>query len=83
MADPRIDKLACLMVEYSAPVHEGDKVVIQGAPIAQPLLLAIYREVLLHGGYPLLMPSLPGAQESFSALPATSNSITFLPWKKW
>ncbi len=65
--DPRIEKLARVMVEYSAPTREGDQVVIQGAPVAQPLLLAIYREVLQHGGHPLLLLSLPGAEELFFA----------------
>ena len=65
MSDPRIEKLARVMVEYSAPVRQGDKVVIQGAPVSQPLLLAIYREVLQHSGHPLLLPILPGAEDLF------------------
>jgi len=65
MADPRIEKLARVMVEYSAPVREGDQVVIQGAPVAQPLLLALYRAVLERGGQPSLLTILPGADEVF------------------
>jgi len=65
MADPRIEKLARVMVEYSAPVREGDQVLIQGTSAAQPLLLAMYRAVLEHGGHPLLMCPVPGADEVF------------------
>jgi aminopeptidase len=65
MADPRIEKLARVMVEYSAPVREGDQVVIQGMPAAQPLLLAIYRAVLERGGHPQLMSTVPGVDEVF------------------
>jgi len=65
MTDPRVEKLAQVMTEYSAPVREGDQVVIQGTPLAQPLILALYRAVLRRGGHPLLMVDLPGTEESF------------------
>ncbi len=65
MSDPRIEKLARVMTEYSAPVHEGDQVVIMGMPVAQPLLLALYRSVLEHGGMPLLLTGVPGADSIF------------------
>lgn len=65
MADPRIDKLARVMTEYSAPVYPGNQVVIQGSAAAQPLLLALQRAVLERGGHPLLQTTLPGADEVF------------------
>ncbi len=63
MSDSRIEKLARVLVEYSAPVYKGNQVMIQGTPAAQPLLLAIYRAVLERGGHPSLLPALPGADE--------------------
>lgn len=65
MTDPRVEKLAQVLTEYSAPVQEGDQVAIQGSPLAQPLLLALYRAVLRRGGHPLLFVDVPGAEEIF------------------
>lgn len=65
MNDPRIAKLAKVLTEYSAPVREGVQVMIQGTPLAQPLVLALYREVLRRGGHPLIVLEVPGAEEIF------------------
>lgn len=65
MIDPRIEKLAGLLVEYSTSVREGDRVLIRGASIAEPLLKAIYSRVLQAGGHPLMMASLSGMEELF------------------
>ncbi len=53
MADPRIRKLAKLIVNYCVEVKKGDEVVIGGGIESLPLLREIYREVLVNGGYPL------------------------------
>lgn len=65
MTDPRIDKLAGLLVEYSTAVREGDRVLIRGTALAEPLLKAVYSRVLQAGGHPLMMASLPGLEELF------------------
>ena len=62
-ADPRIEKLADLLVNYSVTVRPGDKVVITGEAIAEPLLKAIYTRVLQAGGHPTMMAELPGLDE--------------------
>ncbi len=63
MKDPRIEKLAELLVKYSAPVKPGDKAVIQGSSVAAPLIREIYKQVLIAGGYPLVMAAIPGVEE--------------------
>jgi len=65
MADPRIEKLADVLVNYSVEVQSGHKVMIQGETITSPLLEAVYAKVLQAGGHPLLKPSLAGTQELF------------------
>jgi len=55
MKDPRNDKLAELLVDYSTGIHQGDRVVIEAASCASPLVEAIYIEVLQAGGFPLVM----------------------------
>lgn len=63
MTDPRIEKLADLLVNYSVMVRLGDKVFITGETIAEPLLKAIYTRVLQVGGHPTMMAELPGLDE--------------------
>ena len=54
MRDPRIDKLANVLVTYSVGVKRGDVVRITGSVPALPLVRAAYREVVIAGGHPLL-----------------------------
>jgi len=56
MADPRIDKLADLLVNYSVAVRPGDRVAITGANVTTPLINAVYARVLQAGGHPLVVP---------------------------
>lgn len=63
MTDHRIEKLADVLVNYSIAVRPGDKVWINGAPLAEPLLKAIYARVLQAGGHPFVTLALPGASE--------------------
>ena len=65
MADSRIEKLAELLVNYSVAVKQGDKVAIQGEMLAEPLLRAVYIEVLKAGGHPYLVTPMPGQDEIF------------------
>jgi aminopeptidase len=63
MKDPRIEKLADLLVNYSVAVRPGDKVVIHGQTTGEPLMQAVFGSVLRAGGNPILLPTLPGTEE--------------------
>ena len=65
MADPRVEKLADVLVNYSVAVQPGDKVLIQGGTPASPLLKAVYAKVLQAGGHPMMRVAIPGMQELF------------------
>lgn len=52
MQDPRLEKLAAVLVGYSTAVKPGDLVRLVGPPVSRPLLVAIYRAVIRAGGYP-------------------------------
>ncbi len=52
MRDPRLDKLADILVRYSTRVKKGDLVSIGADPIALPLVEAVYEAVLKAGGHP-------------------------------
>ncbi|HQY30312.1 MAG TPA: aminopeptidase [Thermomicrobiales bacterium] len=54
-----IDKWAQVLVHYSTGVQPGDRVMITGGVAAEPLLRAIYREVLRVGGLPTIVPTFP------------------------
>jgi aminopeptidase len=52
MRDPRLEKLADVIVNYSVGVKKNQLVRIIGSPIAQPLIVELYRKVLAAGGHP-------------------------------
>jgi len=52
MPDPRLQKLAQLLINYSLEIRPGDKLRITSAPAAAPLLREVYREALRAGAYP-------------------------------
>ena len=58
MVDSRIENLAKLCVQYSVDVKPKEKGFIQGNVLAFPLIKELYRECLLGGAYPIIMPSL-------------------------
>jgi aminopeptidase len=60
MRDPRLEKLAQVLVGYSVGVKPGQLVRIKGPPIAQPLIAELYRQVLAAGGHPMVR--LPPAE---------------------
>ncbi len=52
MTDPRLNRLAKVLVNYSVGVKPGQLVRISGASVAEPLIIELYREVILAGGNP-------------------------------
>lgn len=51
MQDPRFEKLADVLVNYSTGVRPGNLVRLAGPPIGRPLLVALYRAVIKAGGH--------------------------------
>ncbi|RCS51884.1 aminopeptidase [Bremerella cremea] len=49
--DPRYEKLAQVLVQYSGKVKPGQLVRISGPTIAEPMIIAIYREVIRAGAH--------------------------------
>ena len=54
MRDPRVEALAGILVGYSTKVKHGEVCVVQGTTAAEPLVQAVYEEVLKAGGLPIL-----------------------------
>lgn len=74
MLDPRVDRMASVLVDYSTHIQRGDRVLIEAEPVAEPLVRALFRRILLAGGHPHLQISL-GGQTTYSGL-----DTTFLEW---
>ncbi len=55
MADPRVERLARLLVQYSVAVQPGETVILSSTVAGLPLLGEVYREVVRAGGYPYPM----------------------------
>ena len=65
MPDPRITKLAKLMVHYSLKLKPGQQVVIRTHPLAEELTLATYEEAIKAGAFVTILSEIPGSQEIF------------------
>ena len=63
MLDPRVAKLAQVLVQYSAGVKPGDLVSISGTALAEPLVVALLEETLKAGGHPRVRLSPMAASE--------------------
>jgi len=64
-SDERTRKLAKLVVDYSVKVEKGENVVISGSTEASEFISALYKEVILRGGHPILRLTLPGLAPFF------------------
>jgi aminopeptidase len=65
MSDPRIHNLARLLVNYCVAVQPGDKIILNGAIVAFPLVRETYREIIRAGGHPLVMLQSEELEEIF------------------
>src|SRR4051812_34279291 len=65
MRDPRLEKLADVLVSYSVGVSKGQVVRIGGEHAAAPLMLELYAKVLAAGGHPFVQPTFEQIDEHF------------------
>lgn len=54
MADPRLEKMASILVDYSVKVQEGEQILINSTPLARPLIEEVYRLIVRRGAYPIV-----------------------------
>ena len=83
MKDQRADALAQILVRYSTRVGEGDVCAIQGASTAEPLIQAVYEEVLRAGGLPIVQMSPEEASAAFFALASEAQLDWVAPTAQW
>lgn len=56
MHDPRVEKLANLLVNYSIGVQPKQRVLINGESGSEPLLMELFKQCLQLGAYPFISP---------------------------
>ena len=77
MRDPRLERLADVIVNYSVGVKKGQLVRISGPTLAAPLITEIYRKVLAAGGNPFVRLNLEELEEIFYKT-ASDEQLQFL-----
>lgn len=83
MRDPRVESLARTLVGYSTEVNEGEIVAIDGESPAEPLLLAVYEEVLRAGAHPILNVSLEGQAAAYFKHASDAQLGWISPLAEW
>jgi aminopeptidase len=83
MRDQRAEQLARILVEYSCDVKEGDVCLVQGETAAEPILLAVYEEVLERGGFPIVDLSMEGQAPAFFRHASDAQLDWVPPPAKW
>src|ERR671920_1121804 len=78
MRDHRVDALAQILVRYSTKVKKGDVCSIASSSAAEPLVQAIYEEILRAGGLPIMQLATSGAQAAFYDL-ASDEQLDWVP----
>jgi aminopeptidase len=81
--DPRVERLAKILVGYSTEVKEGEVVSIDGESGAEPLLLAVYQEVLKAGGRPIMNVSLDGQAVAYYQHASDAQLDWVSPVSEW
>lgn len=76
--DLRTRKLAQLTVKYSVAVKPGEKVIISGGSEAMDFIIELYKQVILHGGHPIVKVNIPNVSDFFYKY-ANSEQIKFFP----
>ena len=83
MADSRVTKFANVLVQHSARVVPGDRILLEGTTAAEPLLRELYIQILEKGGNPHLMVALPGtmpfSQDEMYLTYAKDTQLDFVP----
>ena len=83
MTDLRVQKFAKILVEHSARVVPGDRVLIEATTVAEPLVRELFIQILEKGGLPHPMVSFPGMvpfiQDDMYLTYANDIQLDFVP----
>jgi aminopeptidase len=77
MSDPRVAKLAELLVNYSLELQPGQQVRIDGGTVAAPLVRELYRHALRAGAHPRTRIDVEGI-DVITLAEASEQQLTFV-----
>ena len=78
MIDKRIKNLAQILVDHSAKIVPGDRVLIEANIAAEPLVRELYAAILSRGGHPHMQLEFPN-QELIFFENANDSQLDFVP----
>src|SRR5215211_1174833 len=83
VADPRVSKFANVLVEHSARIVPGDRVLIEATTAAEPLVRELFIQIMEKGGHPHPLISFPGmmpfSQDEMYLTYAKEAQLDFVP----
>jgi aminopeptidase len=83
VADSRVANFAKILVDHSARIVPGDRVLIEATTAAEPLIRELYIQILERGGIPHPMIALPGmmpfSQDEMYLTYAKDTQLDFVP----
>ena len=82
MPDPRVTKLAQVLVQYSLDLQPGELFTLRTSPLAEELSLEVYKEAVKAGAHITIQNSLPGAEETFYKFASEAQLIHISPVRK-
>jgi len=81
--DPRVTNLARILVHYSTKVAEGETCVIEGSTAGEPLIAAVYEEVLASGGNPIVTMGFEGQPATYYREASDAQLEWVSPLAEW
>jgi aminopeptidase len=78
VGDVRLEKWADLLVNYSIAAKPGERVLLRGDMLAEPLIKAVYAKILEAGAFPFIYIDIPGTREIFYKL-ANDSQLAYVP----
>jgi len=83
LSDLRVQKFAKVLVEHSARVAPGDRILIEATTAAEPLVRELFKQILERGGIPNPMVYIPGmmpfSQDDLYLTYAKDTQLDFVP----
>ena len=83
MSDIRVQRFAKVLVEHSARIVHGDRVLIEATTAAEPLVRELFIQIMEKGGYPHPLIAFPGmmpfSQDEFYLTYANDSQLDFVP----
>jgi aminopeptidase len=83
MRDPRVTNLAKILVGYSTRVGEGETCIIEGSSAGEPLISAVYEQVLRAGGNPVVAMSFEGQSATYFREASDAQLEWISPLSQW